>query len=109
MIKFESDGPKLKEVLFAGDIQTLLAELTLEISLMYGTIKNGNEALGEMFKDLLISSLSRDGALHDVVFSSTVFNAVHHDDSGAFSVFNTTIDEDELKKQLKELLSDESE
>ena len=106
MIKFEHDSGDLKCAIFGGSVADLSADLCVEISLIYGAIRNqSEEAAKEFRRNMLISMADRD--ISERIFSMELYDGIK--EAGNHLVGNVSIpDKEEFDRQLKELL-DESE
>lgn len=106
MIKFEHDNGELSCAVFAGDINTLLADLSVEISLLYGSLKCKKERAAKAFREGLLMSLV-DPDLSKVVFSDALYKAIT--EAGTHISECITVDnKEEFERQLKEILEEEN-
>ena len=104
MIKFEHNNGDLKCAIFGGSVSDLCADLSLEMSLIYGSMVNQDKNLAEEFRrNMMMSMLDRE--ISDKIFSTELFDAISKADTHAIG--SVKIDnKEEFERQLKELLKE---
>ena len=100
MIKFSIDGGDLKEVAVGGSTEQVLAELALEVSIIYGALMNRDKEEAESFRRLMILTMT-DPEISRKIFSTELFD--HIKDSSKF-IAASFENPEEFLRQLKEIM-----
>lgn len=104
MIKFETNRENVKCAMFGGNLDDVLAELCLEISILYGGIASQSKKAAKEFKTKLVMSMI-DSDISDTIFSTDVIEALKG--SGYHICGSVSLgDSEEILKQLKEILNE---
>lgn len=105
MIKFEFCKGEVLSAVFSGKINEMLADLCVEITLMYGALKNQNaEAANEFKRNLSLAII--DEEMRNRIFSSDLYDSMLRSgmyNSGTASVAND-MDENDVNDLIKRLL-----
>ncbi len=101
MIIFEHHDGTLKKAVFSGSLAEMCADLCLELSLIYGSVAHTNKKAAEQFKNMFLLSLI-DPNMNEQIFSSDLYNGIAN--AGDHVVGSVTVDEEELARQLAQLL-----
>ena len=98
MIEFKLDGPDLKKMEISGSIDTILSEISVEISLIYGALNKQNKDVGHAFKDCLVYAFrdESENGICNQIFSDDVYDA--YAAGGCFKGSMAIIDEKNLFK-----------
>lgn len=106
MIKFDHNNGDLRYAVFGGNLTDLVADLCLEMTLIYGAMKSHNDGLAAEFKrNMLMCMIDPDIA--DKVFSTEIYDQISKDTGHYFSTGTISVgDREEFEKQLKELLNE---
>lgn len=101
MILFECDGDngEIRRAVFAGNMDTLIAEIMAEISFVYGTIARQDENIAKEFARKFTIGLLKDGP--ELVFSTKLADALI--ENGDHETNCIVIDNKEFMKQMEEL------
>lgn len=106
MIEFKCNESDISKAVFVGDADTILAELLLEINVLYGSIYQHDKKYAEQFKQSLIYTiLDEEG--QKTIFSDDVVKVIEQRKN--FATTSCVIDKEGFAKQVMELMKDEGE
>ena len=107
MIDFKCSKRNLERAVFAGSPDMLMAEIFMQVNLVYGNMYKHNKDAAKEFKRTFVMSII-DPEVQSHVFSDDVVNALERD-SGGFYVESYSVDKRGLAKQLLDLLENGNE
>lgn len=105
MIKFDHNNGDLRCAVFGGTINDMVADLCLEMSLIYGAMKNQSEDAARKFRRNIMMVFC-DEELSKTIFSDGIYKAIAGDEhytSGQIEVKDSA----EFEKQLRQILEEE--
>lgn len=112
MIKFECNEASIEQAVFVGSMDTILAELCLQIGLIYSATAKANPMAGQVFKHKLIGVLIDPESQEHIFTDKFLGEAVDGKDKDSSHMCMSAVgfgDPEEFARQLKEILEAETE